>query len=349
LALAALLVAAAALVLEAATGLVGAYAGDLAAMARLNTGRVAAYLSGTFWGNILVILTGLALVAALTVEPLRNAVVSLRDGRPGEALRWMRIPALAGACLVLTLWAESQSTGGPGLVALSALAFAPTLAGGEGMRLKLALAAGVILLTVGLFADQVLRRGWCLVEGAPGYRTHPALSALAPDMRASPGRLAAADLAARLWRDHRPLADEAYRSGFDFNLEGYGAPVSFLANAILAHEAADRLRALGLDRGLRHAMTLGFVDDFSPLLGLPPAPGTSPVLDPYRTIGELTKAEAEAYLAPIDAAFERTCAAPLHARQIADFVRPALEETFEPVVLTPCWTVHLRRGAASSR
>jgi hypothetical protein len=60
----------------------------------------------------------------------------------------------------------------------------------------------------------------------------------------------------------------------------------------------------------------------------------------------LTKAEAAAYLAPVDAAFERTCAAPLHARQIADFFRPALEEAFDPIVLTPCWTVHLRRGAA---
>jgi len=92
-------------------------------------------------------------------------------------------------------------------------------------------------------------------------------------------------------------------------------------------------------------MTLSFVDDFSPRLALPPAPGTKLALDPYRTIGPLSKAEAAAYLAPIDAAFERTCAAPLHARQIADFFRPTLEEAFTPVVLTPCWTVHLRRNA----
>jgi hypothetical protein len=348
-AVAALVLAAAALALEAATGLVSTYARDIAAMARLNAGGLAAYLSSAAWSNALVLLVGLGLVTALAREPLRAAVSKLRAGSPAEAWRHLELPVLAAGCLALALWAESQSTGGAGLVALSALAFAPALADGPRRRVAIALAAGIVLLTAGWFADQVLRRGWCLAEHAPGYRAHPALTALVPALRAAPGRLGAAELAARLWRDHRPLADEAYLSGFDFHLESYGAPVSFVANALLAQEAVERLRALGLDRGLRHVMTLSFVDDFSPRLGLPPAPGTKLALDPYRTIGPPTPAAAAAYLAPIDGAFERTCAAPLHARQIADFFRPALEEAFAPVVLTPCWTVHLRRGAAQPR
>jgi hypothetical protein len=343
--IAALMLVVAALALEAATGLVSAYVRDLVAMGRLNAGGIAAYLWSAVWANTLVVLIGLGLVVALAREP-PGAIVGSGRASAAETFRSLDIPALAAACLALTVWAESQSTGGAGLVGLCALAFAPTIPAGRGARVKIALAAGIALLTAGWLADQVLRRGWCLVEQAPEYRTHPALGALAPGMRVAPGRLAAAELAARLWRDHRPLADEAYRSGFDFHLESYGAPVSFVANALLAHEAADRLRALGLDRTLRHATTLSFVDDFSPLLGLPPAPGAKLALDPYRTIGPLTKAEAAAYLAPIDAAFERTCAAPLHARQIANFFRRALEEAFEPVVLTPCWTVHLRRGAS---
>jgi hypothetical protein len=348
-AVAALALVAAAVALEAAIGLVSAYARDLAAMARLNAGGLAAYLRSTVWSNALVMLVGLALVAALAREPLRAAFHKARLGSAAEAWRCLEIPLLAAGCLALTVWAESQSTGGAGLIGLSPLAFAPTLTEGRWSTVKAALVAGAVLLTFGWYADQALRRGWCLVEQAPEYRAHPALTALAPGLRAAPGRLAAAELAARLWRDHRGLADEAYRSGFDFHLESYGAPVSFLANALLAHEAAETLRALGLDRTLRHVMTLSFVDDFTPLLDLPPAPGTKLALDPYRTIGPLTKAEAAAYLAPIDAAFERTCAAPLHARQIADFFRPALEEAFAPVVLTPCWTVHLRRGAAQPR
>jgi hypothetical protein len=333
----------AALALEVRTGLMSAYIGDVITIGHLNAGGIAMHLRGAFWSNTLILLVGFGVVAGLAREPL-SAASGLPWESSGAALRSIKVPALAAACLALTLWTESQSTGGAGLVALSALAFAPSLAGGRFGRVNVALAAGVVLLTAGLFADQVLRRGWCLLEQAPEYRAHPALSALAPGLRVTPGRLGAAELTARLWRDHRPVADEAYRSGFDFHLESYGAPVSFVANALLAHEAAERLRALGLDRGLKHAMTLSFVDDFSPLLGLPPAPGTKLALDPYRTIAPPTKAEAAAYLAPIDAAFERTCAAPLHARQIADFFRPALEEAFAPVVLTPCWTVHLRAG-----
>ena len=379
-AVAALLLAVAAVALEATTGLVSAYARDLAAMARLNAGGVAAYLRSAVWSHALVLLVAVGLMAALARAPLQAAIREARTGSAAEAWRSLETPVLAAACLLLTLWTESQSTGGAGLVGLSALAFAPSLARSrcvliestktherdrfqevehdvlaergvhvsasfsEGRRndWSLALAVGLVLLTAGWFADQVLRRGWCLVDAAREYRSHPALDALVPGLRVSPGRLDAAELAARLWRDHRPLADEAYRSGFDFHLESYGAPVSFVANALLAHEAVGRLRALGLESGLRHATTLNFVDDFSPRLALPPAPGTKLALDPYRTIGPLSKAEAAAYLAPIDAAFERTCAAPLHARQIADFFRPTLEEAFTPVVLTPCWTVHLR-------
>ena len=344
---AAILVVAAAL-LEISTGMVSGYGRDLVAMGRLNSGRILAFLWGAFWAGMLVILSGLALVAALAVEPVRTALAHLRRRASSEAFRALEIPALAFACLALTVWTESQSTGGAGLVGLAALAFAPGLAAGRWARAKVGLATGIVLLTVGWLADQVLRRGWCLLEQAPEYRAHPAIEALAPGMRVAPGRLLAADLTARLWRDHRAFADEAYGKGFDFNLESYGAPISFVASAILAHEAAERLRALALDRAIRHAMTLGFVDDFTPLLDLPPAPGTKLALDPFRTIGELSKAEAAAYLAPIDAAFERTCAAPLFSVQIAGFFRPALEEAFEPVVLTPCWTVHLRRRDAAA-
>jgi hypothetical protein len=340
----AILVVAAA-VLEVFTSMVSGYGRDLIVMGRLNSGRILAFLWGTFWAGTLVILTGLALVAALAAEPLRATFADIRRRATIEAFRSLEIPALAFACLALTVWTESQSTGGAGLVALAALAFAPGLAAGQWAPVKIGLATGIVLLTVGWMADQVLRRGWCLVEQAPEYGTHPAVSALVPGMRVAPGRLVAADLTARLWRDHRAFADEAYAKGFDFNLESYGAPISFVANAMLAHEAVEILRARGLDRAIRHAMTLGFVDDFTPLLDLPPAPGTKLALDPFRTIGELSKAEAAAYLAPIDAAFERTCAAPLFSVQIAGFFRPALEEAFEPVVLTPCWTVHLRRNA----
>jgi hypothetical protein len=349
LAVAAAILIVAAGALEASTGMVSAYGRDVAEIARLNSGRVLSFLWGAFWGGTLVILTGLGLAATIAFAPLAAAFEAFRRGETGTAVQALRVPALVFACLALTVWTESQSTGGAGLIGLSALVFTPEPLPGRWTLARVALAAAVVVLTVGWLADQVFRRGWCVVEQAPQYRTHPAVSALVPGMRVPPGRLVAAELAARLWRDDRTFADEAYRRGFDFNLGSYGAPISFVADAILAHEAADRFRALGLDRNVRHATTLGFVDDFTPLLGLPPPPGTKLALDPFRTVGELSKAEAAAYLAPIDAVFERTCAAPLFSVQIASFFRPVLEDTFTPLILTPCWTVHLRRTAGTER
>jgi hypothetical protein len=335
----------AALALEATTGIVSGYLRDVAEMARLNSDRIVAFLWGAFWGSTLVILVGVGLVVLLALDPLRSSLEAVRRGALRQAILRLEIPALGSACVALTLWTESQSTGGPGLIGMAALVFAPPLAVGRLAPVKIAVAGGLLFLTVGWFADQVLRRGRCLLLDAHNLTTLPALDALAPGMRVVAGRIAPAEFTARLWRDHRPLADEAYGRGFDFNLESYGAPVSFVANAILAQEAAERLRSLALDRNLRHVTTLGFVDDFSTILGREPAPGLKLALDPYRTIGALTKEQATAYLAPVDAVFERTCAAPLFAMMIAKLFRPVLEETFEAVVLTPCWTVHLRRGA----
>ena len=127
-AVAALLLAVAAVALEATTGLVSAYARDLAAMARLNAGGVAAYLRSAVWSHALVLLVAVGLMAALARAPLQAAIREARTGSAAEAWRSLETPVLAAACLLLTLWTESQSTGGAGLVGLSALAFAPSLA-----------------------------------------------------------------------------------------------------------------------------------------------------------------------------------------------------------------------------
>jgi len=41
--------------------------------------------------------------------------------------------------------------------------------------------------------------------------------------------------------------------------------------------------------------------------------------------------------------FERTCAAPGYVAWLSDTFRPALAQGFEPIPLTPCWTLHRRR------
>jgi hypothetical protein len=139
---------------------------------------------------------------------------------------------------------------------------------------------------------------------------HPALDAAVPGFGASPSRMTAAGIVASLWRDHRAFADAAYRREYNFGLEAYGGPVSFAASAILVSEAVTRLREVGLDRGLRHVTSITTHDELTPALGLEPAKGLTGVLDPFRSLGPLTAAEAVGYLAPVEAVFDQTCALP---------------------------------------
>ncbi|HZB37836.1 MAG TPA: hypothetical protein VE443_07530 [Beijerinckiaceae bacterium] len=337
------LLAVAALGLEAATGLPSAYMRDMAVMARLGGGDMLPRLWSTIATYPLALSLAGALVAALAWQGAARPS-GAGDGRLGR-LRAFEAPVLGAACMALTVWSESQSTGSAGLVALAALLFIPAL-DRHRSHARIAIAAGLLVATAGVFAEQALRRGRCVLADAPQWQSHPALDAAAPGFRASPSRLTAAEIVASLWRDHRAFADTAYRGGYSFGLDAYGAPVAFAASAILVFEAVARLRELGLDRGLRHVTSITTHDEFTPALGLEPAKGLTGVLDPLRSLGPLTGTQAAAYLRPADAVFERTCALAPWNRWLVDVFRPALVD-FDPVVLTPCWTVHVRRSPGS--
>jgi hypothetical protein len=329
----------AALGLEAASGLTSAYIRDTAVMVRLGGGDMLPRL----WTIITTYPLALSLACALVVAawPVAAESTDASDARPGR-LRGFEAPVLGAACVTLTVWSESQSTGGAGLVALAALLFTRS-AHRRRAEARIAIAAGLLVATAGIFAEQALRRGRCVLADAAQWTSHPALDAAVPGFRASPSRLAAAEMVASWWQDHRGFADAAYRRGYSFGLEAYGAPVAFAASAILVSEAVARLRALGLDRGLRHVTSITTHDEFTPALGLEPAKALTGVLDPLRSLGPLTGPEAVAYLRPVDALFERTCALAPWNRWLVDVFRPALTD-FQPVVLTRCWTAHMRRS-----
>lgn len=329
------ILALAAAVLEVATAIPSAYARDLTEMARLNGGNALPLLA-TFAGSQLPALAVAAVVLIGLAANAHRAGPRQRSWR--SCGRRLEVPMLAAAILALTLWTESQSTGGTGLLAWSAIALAPSLAAG---RWTIAAVAGLVTMTAGAYAEQSFRRGACVAGDLAHNRPHPALAALGPGVRASAGRLAEAQALARLWRDDRTFADTIYNREINFGLESYGAAVPFIATAILAEEAADIVRERGI--ALKGTTTLDVVDHFTARLGLAPARGVKLFLDPYRTIGPLSPPEAAHYLSPVDGVFERTCAAPNYVAWLAQTFRPALAEAFEAIPLTPCWTLHRRR------
>jgi hypothetical protein len=300
-------------------------------MARLNGGNALPLLATFAASQILALAVAGAVLLAMAADVRNTDAV-------GRTLYFRaQPPVLAAAVVALTLWTESQSTGGVGLLAFSALAFAPGLAG----RWTIGAVAAVVAMTAGAYAEQTFRRGGCLAAALPDHQGHPAFAALGGDVRAPAGRLAEAQTLARLWRDDKTFAETVYNREINFGLEANGAAVPFLATAILAEEAAQAVRASGI--ALRHVTTLDVVDHFTPRLGLAPARGLKLFLDPHRTIGPLRPDEAARYLAPVDGVFERTCAAPGYVAWLSDTFRPALAQGFEPIPLTPCWSLHRRR------
>lgn len=322
-------------VLELATGIPSGYARDLAEMARLNGGNALPFLMGFAASQIPALLVAAAALLALVARAWRTSAPR-RSWRDLAAVA--QTPLLAAAVVALTLWTESQSTGGTGLLAWSAVAFAPGLGG----RWSIAAIAALVTITAGAYAEQTLRRGRCVAGSLADQRQHPALAALGPDVRAPAGRLAEAEALARLWRDDRAFAETVYNKAINFGLEANGAAIPFVATAMLADEAAAAVRARGI--ALRSVTTLDVVDHFTPRLGLTPARRLKLFLDPYRTIGPLSPEEAQRYLALVDGVFERTCAAPDYDVWLADTFRPALSASFEPIALTPCWRLHRRRA-----
>jgi hypothetical protein len=320
-------------VLQVATGIPSAYARDVAEMARLNGGNAVPFLLGFASSQIAALLVAAAALLSLLAKAWRMSAPQ-RSWR--ELAATAQTPVLAAAIVALTLWTESQSTGGVGLLAWSAVAFAPGLGG----RWTLAAVAALATMTAGAYAEQTLRRGRCVAASLSDHRPHPALAALGADVRAPAGRLAEAEALARLWRDDRTFAETVYNKAINFGLEAYGAAIPFVATAILAEEAAAVVRARGI--ALKSVTTLDVVDHFTPRLGLTPARGLKLFLDPYRTIGPLSPDDAQRYLAPVDGVFERTCAAPEYDVWLADTFRPALSASFERIALTPCWTLHRR-------
>jgi hypothetical protein len=322
---------AAASVLQLASGIPSAYARDLAEMARLNGGNALPLLATFAASQVPALAVAGVVLLAMAAEAHKTGAG--RRTFPARA----ETPVLAAAVVALTLWTESQSTGGVGLLAVSAVALAPGLA----RRWTLAAVAALVTMTAGAYAEQTFRRGRCVAAALSDYQAHPAIAALGPDVRAPTGRLAEAQALARLWRDDKTFAETVYNREINFGLEANGAAVPFLATAILADEAAQAVRARGI--ALRHVTTLDVVDHFTPRLGLVPARGLKLFLDPHRTLRALPPDDAARYLAPVDGVFERTCAAPGYVAWLSDTFRPALAQAFEPIPLTPCWTLH-RRG-----
>lgn len=338
-----LVAAAAAGLVEFVTGgLVSGYLRDIALMSSLNKGGSLYRLASTTARLWIPIAVSVAIVALAIREldfstALRRPLDFVRDTIARQAFA-----VDLAVLVVIALGAESQNTGGVGLMVVASALFDPSLQLERGWRLTAAAVLGAMLILP--VADVAEKRiVSTLVRERQGTTDH-AFSTFLPGMRVPPATLAGAKLMTRLQDEWLPFLEEIEAAGFD--LDGDPAstsPATRAAWAISVAEAAATFQRLGLAAKAQRYTTIDFTESFPRLLGLTPARGATMAMDFGRTMPAFSTADAAVYLADADGVFFRNCAIPGRNTNPATF-RTVLEREFTRHQLHPCWDFYSRNS-----
>jgi hypothetical protein len=331
--------------LQLASGLTLAYAQDVAEMARLNRGKglyFMATLTLRSWPGALAV-AALAVVWLSQLDPRRTA-----DATPWAAVARRARPVLAlVAICAAAIFAESQNTGALNLYIVPALALMPMRrALREAAAARAALVA-MAALCLGPILENMVRRGFHFAMTDARAMTREAhLGASLPGLRVTAATNALARELVEDWRG-RAAAGRSQETALLANRSV--EPAHSLAQLRLMDEATRIAGARGLV-GLQTRMTtINLVDVATRMAGATPAPGLKLWLDPVRTFGPMTREEAQAYLAPVEAAFQPVCGVSEEMVAIAERLTPALVVDFTPTRVTDCVTLWLRKPAARGR
>lgn len=326
-------------------GLVSGYFHDIIAMSALNKGGSLYRLASSAARNWLplVVTSVIVVLAVRDIDfsgALRRPIGFVRNVLARQAFA-IDTALLIAAALV----AESQNTGGIGLIAASAALFHPSLhmSSLHARRGWQMIAAAVLGATLVLpLADVTEKRVVSsLIRERQGTTDH-GFAKFLPGMRVPTATLAGSELMTRMQHEWLPLLGEADARGFD--LDGDPAstsPATRAAWAVSIAEAGANFQKLGYAAKAQRYTTIDFTESFPRLLGLTPARGATLAMDFKRTVPAFTPSEASAYLAFADGVFFRTCILPGANTNPATF-RTVLEREFVRHELHPCWDFYSR-------
>ena len=327
---------------ELATGgLVSGYLHDIVSMSELNRGGAAFRLAASSARNWLPLVVTLTIVVLAAREldftaAVRRPINFVRDTIAREAF------VVDAALLVaVALAAESQNTGGVGLIAAAAVLFHPSLRTTRGWRLIAAAVLGATLVLP--LADVVEKRVVSTFVREKQGTTDHSFSKFLPGMRVPPATLAGSRLMTRLQSEWLPFLDETANNGFDLDGDpGSTSPATRAAWAVSVAEAGANFQRLGYATKAQRYTTIDFAESFPRLLGLTPARGTTLAMDFRRTVPAFSVTEASAYLADADGVFFRTCVLPGATDTNPATFRTVLEREFTRHKLHPCWDFYSR-------
>ncbi len=325
----------------ASRGIVAGYLLDIRDMSRVNAGNA---LHGLFyaayrnWATLLItailVLCGLGAVFSprQPSRPWRNVVASV----------WYDETFILDAALLIcaALLAESQNSGGLGLIAAAAVFYHPKAWRGGTARLVVAafLLAAMILPVV----DTAFNRMLTVAIRETRQTVRNEVDELFPGTTVTAPTIAAASLFKRINSEWPGFAHELEAQGFALERDpGSNAPGGMLAWIVSAVEAAHIFQERNYGAQSRHYATLAFTDPFARMLKLAPALRTTIVMDIGRTFPLLTTDEADAYLATADGVFVSSCERRTLANNDAAF-QAVFDREFEKLPLNECWTFYRR-------
>ena len=192
--------------IEAATGILSAYWRDVLTMVRINQGQGLYAIAFAGFRNWAPLTVGAGIVV-LTLQTLRQRRVA-RPQISGSIWGWLQAQAFTVDMVVLlgaALAAESQNTGGIGVVAASAVLFHPDIKRQSPRRLIGTTLLGAALLLPIL--DIAVSRTLTIIQRERVGSSDHGFSALAPGIRVPASTLAGAELIRRLsheWLDRSP-------------------------------------------------------------------------------------------------------------------------------------------------
>ena len=327
--------------IELATGLVSGYLHDIVLMSTLNRGGSFYRLCSAAVHNWLplVVTATILVLAAIELDftgKARRPIDFVRD-----ALARQTFAVDTTLLVAASLFAESQNTGGVGLIAATSALFHPGLRIERGWRLT---AAAVLAATLVLpLADVAVKRVVsALVRERQGTTDH-GFAKFLPGMRVPTSTLAGSRLMTRLQREWLPYLEGIDADGFDLDGDPTNtSPASRAAWATSVAEAAANFQRLGYAAKAHRYTTIDFAESFPRLLGLTPARGTTLAMDFMRTVPAYSIAQASAYLADADGVFFRTCELHGAANTNPETFRTVLEREFTRLPLHPCWDFYSR-------
>ena len=320
---------------ELTTGIVSGYFADIREMSAVNRGGFVhgiAYAAYRNWMPV-ALTTVLALLAVWRHLP--------RAGGAVRAVLTEETFALDASLLVAAaLFAESQNSGGVGLVASLALFFHPAAWQGRATRpvVNALLLAAILFPLLSIATSRMLTV--VIREGRP-MASHP-IEELFPGTSVPAPTAAAAEFFDRVntqWLDFKnSIQDRGYKFEIDPESNANGSILAWAGSAV---DAAHIFEQRGYRELADSYITIGFADPFARMLKLRPAPGSNIVIDVGRTMPLIDFEAADAYLAAADGVFFSRCERRTDVDNNAVF-QAVLDQKFREYPLNACWDFYQR-------